>query len=91
MKTLREVLIDTFNECALRDEADVIGIMLEAHETWVGMADEHDDPELWERIVEWVRGDDNEFWRSASGDHQNAIDLLYWRVEFLESGGLSRG
>lgn len=41
------------------------------------------DPELWAKIELWIK-DDNTFWAAPSGDHQNAIDLLYDAVLVLQ-------
>lgn len=37
---------------------------------------ERQDPELWAMIEGW-QADDNTFWASDCGYHQNAVDLLY--------------
>lgn len=85
MMTLRETLVETFNKNPLRPPTDAIDIAIEGFKAWIAQPWEDEDPALMTRIVEWVKGDDNQFWASACGDHQNAVDLLFWRVEFLEA------
>jgi hypothetical protein len=37
-----------------------------------------------DRWLELYAQDDNTFWRSACGHHQNVIDELIWRLEQLK-------
>lgn len=82
MNPLREKLIEAF---ASNATMFVVDTALEAFQAF--MAEGREDwSEMWAQIEDWHQ-DDNTFWRAESGDHQNAIDLLYERVRYLESLG----